>query len=318
MITVRPIRPDEIDAFATFGTDVKHIQDSVKTYLQDMLKKGAIRLDWCFVLEENGRMCGRAAYWTLPGLDKPLDLVLWELPWHRKDCLFLAQRLLGDTLRLLHIDDSAEIGHVLDSPAMAPQWQEYAEKRQEILDGLGFCLERETHRFERHGGTVDFAPQGNLIYRALPDVGEEAFVEAILLVSQSTGDRRISRERDTKGAMTQAWDMFREMQRMEYAADWWELAYNQNGQLVGLLMPAKAPAFATIGYIGVVPEQRGYGYIDQLLQRVSLIFAIAGETYIRADTDTGNTSMAKAFERAGYRCFAKRQEYMITSSFPFA
>lgn len=316
MITVRPIHADEVEAFAAIGSDSEEIRSSVRTYVEDMLERGAMRLDWCFVLEENGNRCGRAAYWTLPGHDKPLDVVLWELPWHREDCLTLAKSLFEDMFVRLLEHNCTQVGYILDSPSMAPQWQSSPESRQKILAALGFQLQRETCRFERHIGIEDTASKGNLTYRTLPEVGEEAFVEAILQVSQSTGDRYISREREAKGAKTQAWEMFRELQRMDYDQDWWQLAYDVDGQLVGFVMPTKAPAFATIGYIGVVPEQRGRGHIDSLLHRVSVILGAANETYLRADTDIGNTPMAKAFERAGYRHFANRQEYSLSLRHP--
>jgi RimJ/RimL family protein N-acetyltransferase len=74
-------------------------------------------------------------------------------------------------------------------------------------------------------------------------------------------------------------------------------------------MPTKSPAFATIGYIGVVPEQRGKGYIDTLLRQGTATLLTAGAVTIRADTDVNNLPMANAFRRCGYRQFATRREY---------
>jgi hypothetical protein len=58
----------------------------------------------------------------------------------------------------------------------------------------------------------------------------------------------------------------------------------------------------TIGYIGVVPEQRGRGYVDELLAEMAWTLAdLAPGEEVGADTDFGNVPMAKAFVRAGFR-----------------
>ena len=98
---------------------------------------------------------------------------------------------------------------------------------------------------------------------------------------------------------------------MIYDPSWWQLAYAADGELVGLVMPSRNPTFAVIGYIGVVPEQRGHGYIDDLLAQATATLAASGASAIRADTDVANLPMAHAFQRAGYQQFATRREYML-------
>ena len=99
---------------------------------------------------------------------------------------------------------------------------------------------------------------------------------------------------------------------MAFEPSWWELAYDADDNLVGLVMPARSPTFLTIGYIGIVPEQRGHGYVNDLLARgTATLRAASGDDAIRADTDLDNAPMAAAFERAGYRRFATRREYEI-------
>ena len=74
-------------------------------------------------------------------------------------------------------------------------------------------------------------------------------------------------------------------------------------------MPAATMSWGTIGYIGVVPEQRGRGYIDDLLARGTATLLGGNDQAIEADTDVSNTPMADAFRRAGYDEFASRREY---------
>jgi RimJ/RimL family protein N-acetyltransferase len=98
---------------------------------------------------------------------------------------------------------------------------------------------------------------------------------------------------------------------MEYDPAWWQLAFTADHDLVGLVMPARNPTSGTIGYLGVVPEHRGHGYVNDLLGQGTAILHAAGVESIRADVDVANLPMASACRRAGYTAFATRQEYVL-------
>ena len=104
---------------------------------------------------------------------------------------------------------------------------------------------------------------------------------------------------------------------MQHEPSWWRLAYNKpEDDLVGLVMPTEPPGFMTIFYVGVVPEMRGQGYVDDLLtaDTATLLEARASEGNerpLQADTDVSNAPMAAAFERAGWVRFARRREYSV-------
>jgi RimJ/RimL family protein N-acetyltransferase len=150
-----------------------------------------------------------------------------------------------------------------------------------------------------------------LIYRSLPDVGTEALLTAIERVSAGTPDQLIQQHRTTYGAEGAAQLMLSILQSMEYDPAWWQLAYTADGILVGLVMPTKSLTFGTIGYIGVVPEQRGHGYSHDLLVRGTATLHAAGISVIRADADVDNEPMAKAFRRVGYTQAGTRREYQL-------
>ncbi len=76
-------------------------------------------------------------------------------------------------------------------------------------------------------------------------------------------------------------------------------------------MASKNPTSPVIGYIGVVPEHRGQGYVDDLLAAGTDTLRRAGAEQVRADTDIHNVPMAAAFRRAGYAEFARRREYGV-------
>ena len=303
----RTVGADELDLFVEACGAPEHRRE-VKSYVEDMFAAGSMRPEWCFVLEDGEHAVGRVALWTLPKSEEPLDAVLLDVPWNG-EYLSLGELLLVEVLGEAGALGAHEIGHVLDSPPMWPQFQQHPEERAELLGLAGFALKRETVRFKWRGATVPEA-SGRLEFRALADVGEEAFVDAVARVTEGTLDREMSEEREKQGPREAAREFFGEEQAMEYEPGWWELAHDKpDGNLVGLVMPARNPTSPVIDYIGVVPERRGEGYVDDLLARGAATLLEAGAEQIRADTDTANVPMAAAFRRAGYTEFARRREY---------
>lgn len=53
----------------------------IRRYLKSMSDAGAMRPEWCFVVEEENRPIGRVAFWTLLTMKYPFALVLLGLPW---------------------------------------------------------------------------------------------------------------------------------------------------------------------------------------------------------------------------------------------
>lgn len=89
--------------------------------------------------------------------------------------------------------------------------------------------------------------------------------------------------------------------------EWWQLAFDAGGSVVGAIIPARNYTMPTIGYLGVVPAQRGHGYVDDLLAEMAWRLAeLAPGEEVGADTDVANVPMARAFARAGFRTVAAR------------
>jgi RimJ/RimL family protein N-acetyltransferase len=95
--------------------------------------------------------------------------------------------------------------------------------------------------------------------------------------------------------------------RMRGDRAWWRVAEQAGGQPVGFGVPSRNSEVPVVGYLGVLPEHRGHGYVDDIVAEITRILAEeAGADIIHADTDLANRPMAAAFERAGYRNFARR------------
>jgi GNAT superfamily N-acetyltransferase len=310
----RPVRADEIDLFVE-AVGPPDYRREVQQYLKSMFAAGSMRPGWCFVAEEQGRPVGRVAFWTLTGMEKPFALVLLDVPWEG-DYLGVGSRLLGDVLDEARSRGAREIEHVVDAPPIPPQFQHHPEKRVELLGRVGFALGRETDRLQWDGVEPPTA-SGRLSFRTLEETGEDAFVDAMRRVSEGTLDREIRGERERLGPQGAAQDFFEDARRVKHGPSWWRLAYEgRSGNLVGLVMPAQPPGFLTLFYVGVVPEMRGRGYVDDLLAAgtATLLDARAEggtEKPLRADTDVANAPMAAAFGRAGWTRFAGRREYVV-------
>lgn len=308
---VRSVPDVGLDRFVEAGGDPAQHRE-VRRYLDAMFTAGSMRPEWCFVAEEDGGPVGRIAFWTLPGMESPFALVLFDVPW-RGDYRERGSRLLGLALEEARALGAGEIEHVIDDPPMPPQFQHHPDRRVELLEGAGFTMRRETARFEWRGEEAPI-PTDRLSFRTLEEVGEEAFVSAMMRVSEGTLDREIQAERKSLGPRGAARDFFDDARRVRHDPSWWRLAYDgPDGELVGLVMPAHPPGFLTIFYVGVAPGMRGRGHGDDLLSAATATLLEARNGYdtpLRADADVSNTPMSAAFERGDWRRFARRREYI--------
>jgi RimJ/RimL family protein N-acetyltransferase/predicted N-acetyltransferase YhbS len=307
---IRPVTPEDLDRFIEAAGSPDH-RDEVDHYLQRMFAAGSMRPEWCFIAEEEDRAVGRVAFWTLPGMEEPFALVLLDIDWEG-DYAAVGTRLLRYALDAARALGAKDIEHVIDAPPIRPQFQHHAQKRIELLKGAGFYLRRETGRYERRGTEPPTEP-GRLTFRTLEEVGKETFIEAMERISEGTLDQEIHAEREKLGTRRAAQEFFDDASRVQHDASWWRLAYAPNGELAGLIMPAEPPGFLTIFYVGVVPDMRGRGYVNDLLAAgtATLLEANMNDKPLIADTDISNAPMAAAFERAGWTRFAGRQEYVV-------
>lgn len=294
--------------FAQFSGEAEP-DTSFESYVLDLWTDEASRPEWCFVAEEEGRIVGRIGYWALPGHSCPdlVDFLL--LPWDGP-YVTIGGRLLNHTLALFRAQGADAMNCQVNDPS--PLYP-YPARCAETLEQVGFQLRREGDRWE---WTPD-APRGSatarqrLVYRHVGDVGDEAFIDAIRRVTEGTLDCALQDDIERFGPESAARRYFDDARTLRYIPEWWNLAYTKEGRLVGLIMAAENDGGPIIDYVGVVPEQRGHGYADDLLTRGIDIMRSANALRIRADTDRRNVPMANAFRRAGFARFCTRLDYRI-------
>ncbi|MFI0982035.1 GNAT family N-acetyltransferase [Streptomyces sp. NPDC021093] len=178
--------------------------------------------------------------------------------------------------------------------------------RQEAARRAGLPVSLERLRYEWTPSTVLPKPTGGLVFTAEPD--DEVFVDLFRRVLTDSLDTDSVKEAESVGAEVQArGDVEFYRDTMPGDRSWWRVARTPDGEPVGFGLPSRNPAFPVVGYLGVLPEHRGHGYVDEILTEITriLVSETAAEK-VRADTDLTNTPMAAAFERVGYRNDARR------------
>ncbi|MEV4568829.1 GNAT family N-acetyltransferase [Nonomuraea sp. NPDC049419] len=302
---LRPATEDDLDRLLGCVVD-ESISWSHPERLLSFLESGNYRYDriWLAEDEHTGDILARAVWWSFADGDRPLAL----------DCLYVhpsvADRrgLAAELLRRAHdAYGQAPAYHVflLNGWRDDPKARAAIGWRWEAAGRAGLTEELERLRYAWTDGDAPVPePSKRLVFRA--DDDDEAFVAAFRRVAVGTLDFHTRQALAVTDPETQAREDVRDNRSMRGDRRWWRLAYDHGGDLVGVALPSANDAGPVVGYIGVVPERRGRGYVDDLLGEITRSHAERGVQRIVADTDVGNVPMARAFERAGYRDFAVR------------
>jgi ribosomal protein S18 acetylase RimI-like enzyme len=307
MLSFATVEDASMEAFLSVSEGSQY-QSQLREYAESLHEGRFTKPEWCLLGLEAGKPVARAALWALPGQAVPTDIVLIDADWSDEE-LAAGQALLTQVHELAEGLGAHALTHHVDSPPGAPQYQENEEARIRLLVESGYELLRDGLRWRYSGSPAQESSPAPLVFRALPDVGEDAFVDALALTYQGTRDSWITQGIEEHGPHGAARADFLDYQGMEHLPEWWELAYTDDGALAGVIMAARNPSSAVIAFVGVVPEQRGRGLAPRLVRRGTEQLLESGADEIRGDCDLDNVGMVKAFERAGYEQFARRRSY---------
>lgn len=249
------------------------------------IQQGYTSPDTCFVCVEDSVMKGGIAY----AIENPetTDILDFSLSL---DSFHLGIDLLHQSLKGI---SARNICYHLYNDS-----EQYNDYKQCFLDA-GFSVAQEKRSYRFTGKTL-----GNIAekveFRSYADVGEREFIEGIALVTQQTLDRIDANSVMKYGQARAAEILRKELQEIDFQPDIWMLAY-VDGKLTGLVIPSNfGENYGGINYIGVVPAQRGKGYVDDLLNKGTQLLLSQGVTTVIADIDVSNFPMKGALERVGY------------------
>ena len=181
----------------------------------------------------------------------------------------------------------------------------------DIVKELGFECMRERVEFERSGNSPSVEAANRLVFRTREEVGELTFSQSFALSFRDSLDSEILKGYAKLGSQRIISQYLSACPKEDERNTWFsELAYDTQNDLVGVIMlllsqkrknPRKGHSIGCIYTLGVVPEKRGQGYVNDLLARGTRILEHEGADCIQATTAATNFPLANAFEKAHYK-----------------
>lgn len=258
------------------------------------------KLEWRFVAEhseQGGEILGRIIYGAFEDQPQAMNIfrfMVSETAEHRDH---VGLRLLKESMVQLQakgVKFATVEFHLYSGNSDA--FKQYAG----IFKSAGFQIIQEKSSLEVAAEHWTTSPI-RLTFKSLELVGEAKFIEAITRVTEGTLDRDdlslVAAHGPTKAAM----DYYSMLREMDFNEKWWRLAYDEQEELVGLVVPQLySEDCGVINYIGVVPEKRGKGYVKDIVSEACQVMLGAGMSKVMADIDQQNLPLEKALLHHGF------------------
>lgn len=314
-LTFRPLRAGEFDLFNRYPWPPTSGVGARSRTFDEFVAAGDYRPQWTWVALRGDDVIARAAFWGPPDAPHPYSLD-WFDPGAGPDRTEVGATLLRAAYAAVappdywappHPDGGRPDYHLF----LPTDWRDRPEAHADATDRItaaeraGLChfVERLNLRWTPADG---LPPRSRRLSFVSADDDDELVVEVLDRASTDSLDAYARRDVEQHGRRRGAELTRDEVAEMPGGTDWWRLAYDGAGELVGVVMPTRNPTSATIGYLAVVPEHRGNGYCDDLVTEALHLFAEAGEQEVNDATDVANSPMAASFTRVGYRVVGKR------------
>ncbi|MFD6323784.1 GNAT family N-acetyltransferase [Streptomyces sp. NPDC058442] len=259
-------------------------------------RRTRFRPDWKRVALRDGEVVARGAWWGGPDDPEPLNINWFDVAEGEEEA---GAELLRSAPWQVELEINLPAGW-RDEPGLRTA----AETRFAAARAAGYELlvERFLYRWTPERGLPE--RPGRLRFSAEPD--DTVFFDALRRIHSVTLDAHALRAVEEGGldrAAQEELDFFR---WCPSPREWWQIAHTPEGDLAGIHIPAHNPSGPTIGFIGVVPEQRGHGYAYDLLAECTHFLVEEGAEFISGGTDRGNFPMAANFAKAGFPVVSER------------
>lgn len=293
VLAVRAIGEDELDWFVGLDPNAPGLRETISEAWAD----GSGRPEWTIVVERAGRPIGRAALVTEPmGCELPIREGRLAGLW--LDRTAADHRVAGIEL----LDAAAGLARGVTpfiERRFNPEVHRDIEDWRHLLGAAGFVLFQEKEGFVWTDDGAALPEPGSLVFRSVADVGSGAYAAAMAAAISGTLDRNDRFYLEACGSAGWGRQMVEFLQPGDEPA--WLLAYEPDGTLAGYVaVGAFEGDLGTIAHIGVVPERRGRGYVDQLLLAAAAAARARGYRRMLSDVDTLNAPMLAAMERNGH------------------
>ncbi|MEU4112665.1 GNAT family N-acetyltransferase [Streptomyces sp. NPDC027717] len=258
------------------------------------------RPDWQRVALRDGRPVARAAWWARAEDPSPLLINWFDVAEGEEETGAELLRTAPWTTPELELDLPS--GWRDDPGLKAAVATRTAAAR---LAGYEPLVERFLYRWTPDLGLPE--QPGRLEF--VPEPDDAVFLDALRRIHSVTLDAHALRAIEKGGVELAAQEELDFFHWCPSPREWWRVARTPEGETVGIHVPARNPSGPCVGFIGVVPEQRGHGYAYDLLADCTRFLAAEGADFISAATDQGNFPMAANFTKAGYPVVRERVNF---------
>ncbi|MEV7280898.1 GNAT family N-acetyltransferase [Streptomyces sp. NPDC093111] len=287
----------------TLSTSDAHLFDALPDPLgaREGHRRTLFRPDWKRVALRDGEVVARGAWWGGPDDSEPVNINWFDVAEGEEEAG-------AELLRSAPWQVELEINLPGDWREK-PDLRAGAEARFAAARAAGYepLVERFLYRWTPERGLPE--RPGRLRFRAEPD--DSVFLDALRRIHSATLDAHALRAVEEGGVDQAAQEELDFFHWCPSPREWWQVAYTPEGEAAGIHIPAHNPSGPTIGFIGVVPEQRGHGYAYDLLAECTHFLVEQGAEFVSGATDRGNFPMAANFAKAGYPVVRERVNFHL-------
>ncbi|MFG2959265.1 GNAT family N-acetyltransferase [Streptomyces sp. NPDC048291] len=289
----------------TLDDSTAHVFDTLPDPLRmrEKHRRTLFRADWKRVALRDGRVVARAAWWGRPEDAEPLLINWFDVAEGEEEAG--AELLRGAPWQVGELELDLPTGWHDDPVRRTAAETGFAAARKA---GFELLVERYNYRWTPGCGLPE--RPGRLVFTPEPD--DRVFFDALCGINSVTLDAHARRALEQGGVEQAAQEEMDVFHWMPSPREWWQVARTPDGTPVGIHIPARNPAGPCVGFIGVLPEQRGHGYAYDLLVECTHFLVEHGADFIAAATDQGNTPMAAHFAKAGYPVVRERVNFCST------
>ncbi len=276
--------------------------------IADDLRQGRRKTEWMWMALIDDSVVARLAWWGNPGDVTPSLLDIFDIadpadPAHRQ----AARELLGTATHQVIDSGEEPPGYIRYVP---PDWRENEAVRRQVealidtAEQTGGRVFVERLRFEWREGTPIDPLSGRLDFRRPHN--DEEILDLMTAVVPGSLDAHTVLDLKSMTPREAAQEHFSgELAQQISPRDNWRVATDHTGATIGFVTPGHNHYHPVIGYLAVLPEHRGNGYVHDILTAGTRVLADQGVDHIRAATDLTNLPMAAAFNRAGWINFER-------------
>jgi RimJ/RimL family protein N-acetyltransferase len=284
------ISETEINKFTSLSKDSDTFSKTVKSFWTDGLSSP----EWCFVVEKKGKIVGRIGFWASPKNKKDIRIFGLELPWNDNILISNGKMLLNKCLQKMKTQGAKFVSSQIHSD------DEGFDLSKQLYEQIGMEQSQSKKRFYITKKLYDAESENRLKYKSLDQTGENTFVETIKEVTKETLDQDDKTDVAKFGAGEAARNYFNLLKDLDFSIEDWFLAYHKN-KIIGLIIPQELGRnFGAINYIGVIPAERGKGYVIDLLNKGVKNLFNRNLNRVVADIDVLNYPMGKALQEVGF------------------